>query len=57
MTPSRHECQDCGWTGSENDLQPVKYLEQRVDVGEPTPSGECPECGALCHPIDEENEE
>ena len=31
-------------------LEEVKCLEQRVSTGEPTPSGECPECGALTHP-------
>lgn len=42
------ECQDCGKTWSEDQLNPIKDIEQRVASGEPMPSGECPECGALC---------
>lgn len=44
-------CQNCEWRGPDTDLREVKDLTQRVDPGEPMPSGECPECGALCQPI------
>lgn len=44
------KCQNCNWTGLQADCKPVKNLTQRVAVGEPMPAGECPECGALCHP-------
>jgi hypothetical protein len=44
------ECQNCGkrWTEDEL-LLPIPHLEERVSPGEPMPSGECPECRALCH--------
>ncbi len=48
-----HECQNCGWRGAEERLEPIEDIFQRVDPGEPMPAGECPECGALCHEIDE----
>lgn len=48
---TRHRCQNCGgqWKGGQ--LQPIADFAQRVSAGEPCPSGECPECGALCQPI------
>ena len=48
-----HRCQNCDLVLSDDQVIPleeVKCLEQRVSTGEPTPSGECPECGALTHP-------
>ena len=41
-------CQNCNriWLGVS--LKPIKDLQERVDPGEPIPSGECPNCGALC---------
>jgi hypothetical protein len=47
------ECQDCGGVFPQSKLKPVKDLHARVAPGEPMPSGECPECGAVCQPIDE----
>lgn len=44
-----NECQNCDWRGE--DVRPVVRLLERVGPGEPMPSGECPECGALCHLI------
>lgn len=44
------QCQDCGLVVRNTNLKPVKNLLQRVEPGEPMPSGECPECGALCQP-------
>jgi uncharacterized membrane-anchored protein len=46
----KHLCQDCNKLWREEDLVlPIKDIFQRVLPGEPMPSGECPECGALCH--------
>jgi len=46
----QHVCQDCRSTFPEEmELPKVQDLEQRVDPGEPAPSGQCPKCGALCH--------
>lgn len=47
-------CQDCNWRGPDTELREIKDLYQRVDPGEPMPSGECPECGALCQPTDDD---
>ncbi len=49
------KCQNCGWTGDEgmmkNPWPDIPDLTERMAPGEPVPSGECPECGALCHPV------
>lgn len=50
------KCQDCEWTGPIADCKPAKNLTQRVAVGESMPAGECPKCGALCHPVEPEVE-
>lgn len=46
------ECQNCGMRWAEDDLRVVRHLTMRVLPGEPMPSGECPECGAVCHPVE-----
>src|SRR5512142_2728652 len=46
-----HECWDCGSIWPTQGLAPIRDLSERVEEGEPIPSGECPECGALCHPV------
>lgn len=50
--PDASECQNCGRVWGEDDLRPVRDLLERVGAGEPMPSGECPDCGSLCQPID-----
>lgn len=47
---SGHYCQNCAWRGQTSDLKEIKDFHERVMPGEPVPSGECPECGALCQP-------
>jgi hypothetical protein len=47
----RSQCQNCEWTGQDADLAPIYDIFERVAPGEPMPSGECPECGALCQPV------
>lgn len=47
----RHECQNCGKVSKAADLLDIEDLFQRIAVGEPVPSGECPKCGALCQPV------
>lgn len=44
------QCENCRQVWLDEDLVEVKNLEQRVSTGEPVPSGECPDCGCLCHP-------
>lgn len=44
-------CQNCGRKWLDGHLvNPIPHLHERVAAGEPMPSGECPTCGALCHP-------
>lgn len=49
-----NRCQNCDWVGSDEllnrKLEDIPHLLERVSPGEPLPSGECPECGALCQP-------
>ena len=47
---SSHECANCGGTWEDGDLKAIKDYFERVEPGGTVPSGECPECGALCYP-------
>lgn len=43
-------CQNCEWFGIPKiGLAEIPDLTQRIMPGEPVPSGECSDCGALCH--------
>ena len=44
-------CENCGRVWKDDELKEVKDVFVRVLPGEPMPSGECPECGAVCHPV------
>jgi hypothetical protein len=44
-------CEDCGVETPAAELDPISDIEQRVSVGEPMPAGQCPDCGAVAHPI------
>jgi hypothetical protein len=46
-------CENCDWRGQPDDLQPVCDLLERVAPGEPMPAGQCPDCGALAHYLDD----
>lgn len=48
------ECQNCSNVYPQSHLAPIKDLGQRVEAGEPMPSGECPDCGALCQEVTRE---
>lgn len=50
----KSQCQNCAEVWPDDELDPIKDLHQRVAPGEPMPTGECPNCGCLCQPIDEE---
>lgn len=45
------QCQNCRKLWHDVELNSIKDLDQRVSPGEPVPSGECPDCGALCQQI------
>lgn len=52
-TYSVSRCNDCGKAHTDETMVEVKNLPMRVSGGDPTPSGECPDCGALCYPLRE----
>lgn len=49
-----HRCADCGKLHTDQTLVAVKKLSMRVGPGDPMPSGECGDCGALVFPITSE---
>jgi hypothetical protein len=49
----QHKCDNCDTLWDETSLVPVEHLTERVDPGGIMPSGQCPECHALCYPCDE----
>jgi len=51
----RVACANCEWTGTESQLREISDFWGRVDVGSEMPAGECPECQALAHLVDEDN--
>jgi len=42
-------CQNCEKMHSDQTLEENKDFDQRVSPGEICPSGQCPDCGAVCH--------
>lgn len=44
------QCDNCGRAWSLGALEEVDDLDQRIDPGGIVPSGQCPDCGALCYP-------
>jgi len=51
-TEGNHECDNCGLVIPADKLLPIADLHERVEAGCPVPSGECPNCGALCYPVE-----
>ena len=49
-TTKVHVCDNCGREWKFHKLAPIKDLSSRVEPGGIVPSGECPECHALCYP-------
>jgi len=50
----RYECQNCGTKWTAKELEPVEDVLERVAPGEKMPAGQCPECGAVCHQVEED---
>lgn len=46
-----HQCQNCERTFTADQLREIQDFHERVAPGEEVPSGECPDCGALCHEL------
>lgn len=49
-------CGNCNWTGPAGVLEDICDAQDRLEPGCPIPAGECPACGALAYPVDEEEE-
>jgi len=48
-----HKCENCETIWDDEEIiTPIPHLEERVAPGEEMPSGECPDCGAVCHAIE-----
>lgn len=43
------ECDNCRWSGTSGDLEPISDLANRIEAGEIVPAGECPDCGCFAH--------
>lgn len=50
----RSRCQNCDAVHEESALEDIRHYHQRVAPGEACPSGQCPDCGCLCHEISSE---
>lgn len=51
MSNTLSRCLNCEKVHTEETLEEISDLSMRVAPGEPSPSGQCPDCGALCHQI------
>ena len=50
---TRNLCQNCDLDWPDSFLNEVVDLSMRVSPGEVMPSGECPSCQAVCHPVED----
>jgi hypothetical protein len=48
----KHTCDNCGATFECDQLEAIESFFERVEPGGLVPSGECPDCGALCYPAE-----
>jgi hypothetical protein len=48
----KHKCANCATFWDETDLLPIKDFHERVEPDEVQPTGECPDCGCLCHEVE-----
>ena len=53
MNSDLSQCDNCTNIHNDYDLCVVADRDQRVDEGGPELSGECPDCGCLCYPIED----
>ena len=52
-TEGKHKCDDCGKVWTDDQLEDIDRLSERLDAGGTVPSGECPGCGSLCYPVED----
>lgn len=50
--PDDYVCGNCENRWPFEKLEPISDYFERVSPGEEAPAGECPVCGALCHPVE-----
>ena len=43
----KHEGNDCTWSGTIEEMDPIKDYHDRVQPGELAPAGQCPVCGCM----------
>ena len=48
----KNQCGDCEKVWEDAELAEIHNLTQRMEPGDTYPSGECPDCGALCTPYE-----
>ena len=51
MAIIKHQCDNCEALHDLEDLAIIKDYSERVEDGEVEPTGECPDCGCLCHEV------
>lgn len=47
-----HYCDNCCKTWTAGELEDIQDIYERVEAGATIPSGDCPECGSLCYPLE-----
>lgn len=47
-----YECADCGRQAPASELPDAKDLSLRMEPGDTYTDKECPDCGALCFPVE-----
>lgn len=47
-----HYCDCCCKTWTAGELEDIQDLYERLEPGNTVPSGDCPECGGLCYPLE-----
>ena len=51
MEQERYECDDCGFTGNEDEFPEARKLSMRLTPGGAYTDRECPECECLAFPV------
>ncbi len=52
VSASTHRCDNCSQEHKAAALKGIDNLFERLEPGGVVPSGECPDCGALCFPVE-----
>ena len=58
MLEHTHECDNCGKVSASKEILSIDDMDwgqllKRIEPGGIVPSGECPDCGALCYLVNE----